>query len=305
MPELSRLPEKERDDSYGGEWTVQKLNVVADYLGSYLTALSKQRFRKCYIDAFAGRGYVKLRETRMSHGLSEQCLLFHELADEEIQTVLAGSARRALEIKRPFDEYIFIDKSKECCAELMRLKEQYPERNVSIICDEANSSVTNLCKTTWHWQRAVMFLDPFALEVDWATVKAIAKTKAVDLWLWFPIGSVNRLFKKDGRIPVAWRTCLNRILGTNKWYEELYSVESDPVLFETDSDRVEKASVEVIGRYFIDRLKSVFPPNGVAKPGVFRNSKNCPIFLLCFAAANENGADIAINIANHLLRGLH
>lgn len=52
--------------------------------------------------------------------------------------------------------------------------------------------------------------------------------------------------------------------------------------------------------YFNNRLKSVFP--GVAEPGVLRNSSNCPLYLLCFAAGNAKGAPIALKIANHLLK---
>jgi hypothetical protein len=46
---------------FGGDWTTQKLDVLAKYLCSYTTALkhkpSQSRpFRKAYIDAFAGTG---------------------------------------------------------------------------------------------------------------------------------------------------------------------------------------------------------------------------------------------------------
>ena len=62
-----------------------------------------------------------------------------------------------------------------------------------------------------------------------------------------------------------------------------------------------KATTDVIGRYFNDRLKSVFA--GVAdEPGVLRNSANNPLYLLCFAAATSKGAPIALKIANHLLK---
>ena len=74
-----------------------------------------------------------------------------------------------------------------------------------------------------------------------------------------------------------------------------------PTLFGTEEDHVEKASVEVIGKYFNGRLKTLFA--GVAeKPAVLRNSRMSPLYLLCFAAANEKGAPIALRIAEHILR---
>jgi hypothetical protein len=62
-----------------------------------------------------------------------------------------------------------------------------------------------------------------------------------------------------------------------------------------------KATTATIGGYFNQRLKTVFA--GVADPpGVLRNSANCPLYLLCFAASNKNGAPTALKIANHLLK---
>ena len=44
------------------------------------------------------------------------------------------------------------------------------------------------------------------MQVQWDTMKAIAETKAIDLWILFPLGvAVNRLLKKDGNIEDSWR----------------------------------------------------------------------------------------------------
>jgi len=74
-----------------------------------------------------------------------------------------------------------------------------------------------------------------------------------------------------------------------------------PTLFGDDNERVIKATMETMGRYFTNRLKSIFA--GVAEnPGVLRNSANNPLYLLCFAVGNERGKDIALRIAQHLLK---
>lgn len=67
-----------------------------------------------------------------------------------------------------------------------------------------------------------------------------------------------------------------------------------------EATQVAKASVEVIGRYFVERLRGIFP--AVAEPRVLRNASNNPMYLLCFAAGNEKGAKIALRIAEHLLK---
>lgn len=111
------------------------------------------------------------------------------------------------------------------------------------------------------------------------------------------------MLTRSGDIPKGWRQRLDKLLGTTDWYDEFYRVEHTPTLFGSDEERVVKASTETIGRYFNNRLKSIF--SGVAdEPGVLRNSANCPLYLFCFAAANDKGAPIALKIANHLLKGV-
>jgi three-Cys-motif partner protein len=69
------------------------------------------------------------------------------------------------------------------------------------------------------------------MQVDWTTVEAIARTKAIDLWVLFPLGiGVNRLLTKSGDVPETWRRRLNLLLGTEEWYEEFYRFESTPTL---------------------------------------------------------------------------
>ena len=101
----------------------------------------------------------------------------------------------------------------------------------------------------------MLFLDPYGMQVEWKTIEAIAGTRAIDMWLLFPLGiGVNRLLTKTGDIPESWRHRLNVLLGNENWYEEFYTVERRPNLFGDDEARVERASVETIGRYFNDRL---------------------------------------------------
>jgi len=139
-------------------------------------------------------------------------------------------------------------------------------------------------------------------QVEWATIKAIAQTKAIDLWLLFPLGiGVNRLLTRSGDIPQSWRRRLNLLLGTEGWYDEFYQVETMPTLFGDEKERLVKATMATIGRSFNTRLKGIFA--GVAEePGVLRNSANNPLYLLCFAVGNERGKAIALRIAQHLLK---
>lgn len=282
---------------FGGDWTAAKLEIIASYLSAYTTALKGQPFKKAYVDAFAGTGYVDQTDERSG------APLFPDLAAEEAQKFLEGSAVRALRTEPRFDRYIFIERDAKRCAELESLKAEFPDlgNDISVRKGDANKEIRKLCDANWRSHRAVLFLDPYGMQVEWPTIEAIARTKAIDLWILFPLGvGVSRLLTRSGDIPPEWKRRLDLLLGRTDWYEQFYQVEDREDLFGGKERVVTKRSTDVIGRYFNDRLKSVFA--GVAPdPRVLSNSRNCPLYLLCFAVGNERGAGPALRIANHLL----
>lgn len=260
-------------------------------------ALKNQRFQKIYIDAFAGTGYRTERETDEP----EAGLLFPELAEEAPQQLLAGSAVRALRVEPSFDEYVFVEKNRQRVQALVSLQKEHPSRRITVKQGDANSVVQDLCAGDWSNRRAVLFLDPYGMQVEWTTIAAVARTSAIDMWLLFPLGiGVDRLITRNGRIPEGWQRRLDLLFGTHAWADRLSRVERTRTLFGEEDVR-KKASREVMGEYFIARLKSVFA--GVAEPPlVLSNSVGCPLYLLCFAAANPVGAKVALRIANHLIK---
>ena len=292
-------PPRGKAHRFGGDWTTSKLKVLGSYLGAYTTALKRSPFKTAYIDAFAGTGYRALKSDDSGH------ILFPDLAAIEPQELLDGSARVALKTEPPFHKYIFIERSAERCRELEGLKQEFPilATSIDVRQGDANDKIRDLCSKDWTSRRAVLFLDPYGMQVEWTTIEAVAQTRAIDLWVLFPLGiGVNRLLTRSGEIPPSWRSRLDLLLGTKDWYDEFYRVEHEPDLFGGTSEvKIKKATTESIGRYFNNRLKSVFA--GVApEPRVLSNSANCPLFLFCFAVGNPRGKDIALRIANHLLK---
>jgi three-Cys-motif partner protein len=289
------------DHKFGGDWTTRKLSVLGKYLKAYTTALKSKRFSKEYIDAFAGSGY----RTPSREPEPTESPLFPDLAAKEPQEFLDGSARIALKTTPGFDRYLFIERSPDRCKRLEALKIEFRDlsERICVIRGDANEEIIGLCRRDWRSHRAVVFLDPYGMQVRWTTVVAIAETKAMDLWLLFPLGiGVSRLLPKSGNVPESWRRRLDEFLGTTEWYDEFYRVLREPTILGTTEERVVKVSNATIGRWFRDRLRTVFPE--VAEPLVLRNSTNCPLFLFCFAAGNARGAPIALRIANHLLKEL-
>lgn len=290
-----------RGNQFGGDWTTRKLAIVSAYLSAYTTALKNAPFETLYIDAFAGTGY-RTPSRRKGTDISTE-LLFPDLSTDEPQSLLAGSARRALLTQPEFHRYVFIERSTAYRAELTKLTGEFPglADRIQIVGGDANEKLQELCKEPWRRRRAVLFLDPYGMQLEWSTVEAIANTKAIDLWLLFPLGiGVNRLLTRSADIPDSWRRRLDLLLGTTDWFDEFYRVESEPNLFGDAEQRVIKASMATIGRYFVRRLGAIF--SGVLEdPAVLCNSTNNPLYLLCFAVGNEKGKPIALRIARHLL----
>lgn len=231
--------------------------------------------------------------------------MFPELMERDAQTFLQGSAQIALQTRPRFNKYFFIEKEESRFNELQRLKDKFPEvaEDIILVNADCNAYLQDLClNRTWRSNRAVLFLDPFGMQVEWQTIEAIAGTKAIDLWLLFPLGvAVNRLLRRDGRIDETLRKKLDTLFGTTDWFDAFYQTETTPTLFGEEARLRKVVNLEQIGQYFVARLKRVFA--GVAeKPLPLYNSRNNPLYLLCFAAGNPRGADLAVKIAQGILR---
>ncbi|MBD2247523.1 three-Cys-motif partner protein TcmP [Nostoc sp. FACHB-888] len=285
--------------TFGGNWTEEKLNRIRKYLPAYTTILKEYNFKYAYIDAFAGTGYRTLKDTE-----EQNQLLLPELIDQESQQFMDGSARIALQVEPRFNKYIFIEKDINKIPHLEQLKVEFLDKNqdIKIINDDANNYLKTLCDKNWRANRAVLFLDPFGMQIPWSTIEAIAHTEAIDLWYLFPLGvAINRLLTRDGNIKESLKKRLDETFGTTDWFDSFYTTTRQLSLFENSPQREKTVDCEAIGRYFVKRLETIFA--GVAEnPLVLRNSRNSPLYLLCFASANPKGSKTAIKIAQHILK---
>lgn len=287
--------------SFGGGWTDDKLERLRKYLATYTTIFNKnERARKLktiYVDAFAGTGY-RARKTQPNY----QSPLFPELAEPEAAAFLDGSARIALRVEPPFKQYLLIERDLARAQALQQLKHNFPDKQIEIVEEDANNYLTQWCaEQDWRYSRAVVFLDPYGMQVSWDLIEALARTKAIDLWFLFPLGvAVNRLLTKKAPPTGAWADALTRILGTDAWKREFYVQKKQPTLFGEEESYEKEADFKLIGRFFVERLKTVF--HKVAEnPLPLRNSCNNPLYLLCFASGNPKGSQTAIKIAQDIL----
>ncbi|MFN0318357.1 MAG: three-Cys-motif partner protein TcmP [Burkholderiales bacterium] len=290
---------------FGGDWTSQKLQILGEYLTQYRLIFTKapraRHFHTVYVDGFAGSG-----ERTDSNLKAEIAALIGQPDELDRVEYKKGSTSIALGLDQPFDEYLFIEKNAGRAEELRAfVAEKYPALapRCAVRQDDANTFLQEWAsKTNWSRTRAVVFLDPYGMAVEWSTIEAIAATQAIDLWILFPVGTgVNRLLTRSGNLPPEWAARLTSIFGTDEWKRRFYTASPQTDFFGEVSGAVKDASFQRIGEYFLERLRTVFA--GVAPHAMpLENSKNNPLYWLCFAAGNTKGAPTAVRIANHLLR---
>jgi three-Cys-motif partner protein len=117
----------------------------------------------------------------------------------------------------------------------------------------------------------------------------------------FPLGqAVNRLLTRNRPPEESWANRLTKCFGTEEWKDAFYRSPKQGTLFNANARLEKEADFEAIGTFFVQRLETVCA-QVAKKPLPLRNSKNVPIYLLCFAATNPRGAPIAVKIAQHIL----
>lgn len=284
----------------GGPWTDIKLDVLERYLAAWSRVFQNQghRYTRIYIDAFAGTG-------GRFFGAEDGGLNLIDAYDQELA---GGSARRALAVRPPFDQLYFIEKVGARFEELTTsLTRDFPERQscMHFLQGDANDQIAKLCGSIdWRRSRAVLFLDPFGMQVDWSTIEAIARTEAVDLWYLVPTAiGIGRTLVRQGEVPKEWAERLDRMLGTDAWRTEWYKTTRTPDLFSQTTERtVRTADLDDIEAWFLRRVNDLFA-GGAATRGKRLKQNGRPMYLLIFACANRNprARSIALRIADNVI----
>ena len=303
--------EQPATNSFGGPWTAEKLEILSLYLNAYTTALKNRSFELVYVDAFAGTGAIDLNPKGAAQRLTQSWLSEEEHAAALAANVIKGSARVALEVDdKPFDKLIFVEQDPTFAEELISLKGEFPNRNIQVEKGEANQFLRKWCEAQdatrgapWRNQRAVIFLDPFATEVDWQTVEAIGRTQSVDLWMLFPLSTLSRVLPVHRQPDEEYAPLLDRVFGSPEW-RELYRDGPRQMTFMAGNpehtEMVREDQQEIVDRY-LAKLKTAFA-SVAPTTRWFCNRRNSPLFAMMFAAANPGGAPIAVRIADHLLK---
>lgn len=277
---------------FGGTWTDVKLKALAEYLQFYTSALKDKPspatpFELWYVDAFAGSG---VRTAYQETGGIEAGV---PVGREKVQ--IEGSARRAIRIDPPFKHLIFIEENARRHRALQALASQYTNRDIRPLKGDANAELQKLfSEPPWtgrgsSLQRAVVFLDPYGMNVKWTTLELLTRTKRVDVWYLFPLQAVLRQLAHDyGAVDLAKQASLDEVFGRPDWRADLYKPRAlDGDLFDyVHAGQQRDADPKRVESYFKEQLENLFP--FVSQPVPLLTGKGLQQFSLFCACANPD-----------------
>jgi three-Cys-motif partner protein len=195
-----------------------------------------------------------------------------------------GSPTRALKITPPFDHFYFIDLNKNK-ADYLR-KQCESRTNVWIVNDDANVYLRKLLQAIQYkrFNPALCVLDPYGLHLDWDVIELAGKSRAVDLFLNFPVMDMNRnaIWRQPERAPPEGVERMNRFWGYESWKRAAYAENPQRDLFREVEE--EKQTNRAIVSAFRDRLKKVGGFEYVPEPLPMKNGKNAVVYYLFFAS---------------------
>lgn len=247
-----------------GIWSELKLEIVEKYGSAYTGAFANQKgLRKYYVDAFSGAG---VHISKRSGGQID------------------GSPARALKITPPFDGFFFIDMDAQKTAHLRKLCAH--RSDVHIETGDASKHLTQLLPTIRYedFKRALCLFDPYGLHLEWRAMEMAGRSRAVDMFLNFPVMDMNRnaIWRNPAAVPKEGIERMNSFWGDESWRQAAYVEDPQRNLF--GAPDIVKQSNQAIVEAFRQRLRKVAGFQFVPQPLPMKNSTNAVVYYLFFAS---------------------
>jgi len=183
--------------------TRYKLHAIGRYIQQFTTALKDTFSERNYIDLLSGPGKCLVRGT-----------------NEEI----FGSPLLALTTRYPFSHYYFGDIDRNHLVALRKRSEWLATSSTKQFFEgDCNQTVVRILQHIDAQKSAnLAVIDGFGVECHWATIKALASCRRMDLIILFPQGmAINRNLKQWAALE---ESPLDLFFGTSRW-REIYEKE--------------------------------------------------------------------------------
>jgi three-Cys-motif partner protein len=259
-----------------GTWSELKLEIVEQYGAAYTKAFARTpNLKKFYIDGFSGAGVHLAKKTKAQ---------------------IEGSPARALKVRPPFDGFYFMDLNADKAEYLRAVCGD--RKGVDIHTGDSNDYLIKSVLPGIQYEkftRALCLLDPYGLHLDWEVIRQAGESRAVDLFLNFPVMDINRnaIWKNPDKVPKDGTERMTRFWGDESWRQVAWAEEPD--LF---GSQPVKQKNDIIVAAFRERLKSVAGFGFVPEPLPMRNSRNAVVYYLFLASPKSVAQKIITDIFN-------
>ncbi|OZF50192.1 three-Cys-motif partner protein TcmP [Rhodococcus sp. 14-2470-1a] len=138
-------------------WTVNKLQILGDYMPAFNRAASSSRER-LYIDLMAGQAANVERYTGKE---------------------ILGSPRRALESSPSFTRHVFCELPKNAAGLDIDLRSRYPSAEFEVMPGDCNQTIDAVLAglKPYSWAPTFVFADQQAAEIEWLTIEKVSRFK--------------------------------------------------------------------------------------------------------------------------------
>ena len=189
-----------------GAWVEDKYRLVSLYETLFSTGMKHKWEKRVYIDLYSGPGLVRLRGT---------------------SRFLWSSPLLALQVKDPFDKYVFCESDAAALDALRRrVEKHFPQADVCYVSGDCNANVAEVCSKIPKPSKdskvlSFCFVDPYDLSVKFSTISKIAD-RFVDFLILLALGmDANRNYE---HYVEGDSTKIDEALGNREWRERWKAV---------------------------------------------------------------------------------
>lgn len=242
-----------------GNWSQKKYKLVGKYCDIFTSGM-RNKWNLIYIDLFCGPGFVKNKQSG---------------------AILKNSALIAMSLQHKFNFYALNDfNSKNCEALETRIKRLYPNISYNIFNLDANTNIEEIIQQIPEFNNGkpdlfFCFLDPFSLNLNFETVRTLARFQSDFLILHaLQMDARRNIVKYMGQS----NDTVEKFLGNSNWrnkYQEQEYIQKDFTKFLSEEY---DSSMNVLG----------YEP---AKKEIIKNTQGNGIYYLAFYSKHSRGLD--------------
>ncbi|MDX1928313.1 MAG: three-Cys-motif partner protein TcmP [Pirellulaceae bacterium] len=291
--------------------SLEALIKLDRFLNVYTENLERKVWcrRYHYIDAFAGPGTRVSADNDTVLNESDSLIAIAEHGQNQLEHIefTRHSPNTAVRIDRPFGSYTFIEQSLRRNHVLEEISKEFKGLKIRVVRESCSTYLRRLSlRTEWKSQRALLFLDPFRMLINWETLALMAQTKAIEIMLNFPAGVAlqKRIPHDSTSLNSTRRGCLDRFFGSTEWFDLVYSANapseasraterppnfSPPTMLTSPIRSMDPG--RRLASWYRQRLMSVF--GAVSKPYLVRNNNQGQLYYLMFAAHRTSSVELA------------